>query len=116
MILGTPDDPRLPSGTVDAAVVLNTYHELANPQVILDALSRSLKPNGRLVVVDRGPRIDVQAPREVEEHRHELPSDVAASEIRHEGFEIIAQQDHFIDQSGDDQLWWLIVAQKDNAR
>jgi ubiquinone/menaquinone biosynthesis C-methylase UbiE len=116
VILGNPDDPRLPSGTVDAALVLNTYHELTNPKSILDALYRSLKPNGRLVVVDRGPRIDVQAPRNVEEERHELPPDVAASEISHEGFEIVAQQDHFIDQSDDDQLWWLIVAQKANAR
>jgi ubiquinone/menaquinone biosynthesis C-methylase UbiE len=112
VILGTPDDPRLPSGAVDAVLVLNTYHELTNPQLTLDALFRSLKPNGRLVVVDHDSRIDVPAPRDVEEERHELPLNVAESEIRHEGFEILTQQDHFIDQSGEIQLWWLIVAQK----
>lgn len=110
--LGTPDDPTLPSGGVDAVLVLNIYHEFTNPQLTLDAVFRSLKPKGRLVVVDRGPRTDVPAPRDVEEGRHELPLNVAASEIRHGGFEIMTQQDHFIDQSGDAQLWWLFVAQK----
>lgn len=112
VILGTPNDPRLPSGTADAVLVLNTYHELTDPPAVLDALLRSLKPGGRLVVVDRGPRSDTQLPRDVEQERHELPPDAAANEIRHEGFEIVLQQDSFIDQSGDDQLWWLIIAQK----
>src|SRR5215472_1584754 len=33
----------------------NTYHELTHPALILDQLSRSLKPGGHLVIVDRGP-------------------------------------------------------------
>ena len=30
-VLGTPDDPKLPSGSVDAVLMLKVYHEIAHP-------------------------------------------------------------------------------------
>jgi hypothetical protein len=32
-------------------------------------------------------------------------------ELRRTGFEIVSQDDHFIDRPGDD-LWWLAIARK----
>jgi ubiquinone/menaquinone biosynthesis C-methylase UbiE len=51
--VGDPDDPRLPAGIVDAVLIANTYHEFANPELMLDHISRSLRLGGRLVVLDR---------------------------------------------------------------
>ena len=50
-ILGTPDDPRLPSG-LDAALIVDAYHEMEDPITLLGHVGRGLKPQGRLGVVD----------------------------------------------------------------
>jgi len=59
-ILGTPSDPRLPKG-LDAAIIVDSYHEMddpANPTLVttlLKNIARSLKPQGRLGIVDFNP-------------------------------------------------------------
>src|SRR6185436_19247955 len=56
-VLGIATDPKLPAGTLDAALILDAYHEMndpAKPEAILTLLgnvSRSLKPQGRLGIV-----------------------------------------------------------------
>ena len=45
-ILGRPDNPLLP-GTVDAVLLLKTYHEVAQPIVLLRHLRASLSPGPR---------------------------------------------------------------------
>jgi predicted methyltransferase len=56
-VMGTPTDPRLPTG-LDAVLIVNAYHEMddpARPEVIrtlLGNVARSLKPQGRLGVAD----------------------------------------------------------------
>lgn len=50
-ILGTADDPKLPSD-LDAVLIVGTYPEIADPVTLLRHVARSLKPNGRLGIVD----------------------------------------------------------------
>ena len=58
-VMGTADDPRLPPG-VDAALIVGSFHEMQfdeagkrrDPVVLLQNIARSLKPQGRLGVVD----------------------------------------------------------------
>jgi ubiquinone/menaquinone biosynthesis C-methylase UbiE len=50
-ILGTEDDPRLPSN-LNAVLVVDTYPEFGRPIEILKHVARALAPNGRLGVVD----------------------------------------------------------------
>jgi ubiquinone/menaquinone biosynthesis C-methylase UbiE len=51
-VLGAPDDPRLPAASIDLALMVDVYHELASPQVFLRRLGDALKPDGRLVLVE----------------------------------------------------------------
>ena len=51
-ILGTQDDPKLPAGSVDAVLIVDLYHEIVNPVVLLKNVARALKPTGRVGVVD----------------------------------------------------------------
>ena len=51
-VLGAPDDPRLPPGSCDAVLLLDTYHELDNPGAMLRSIAKALKPQGRIGVVD----------------------------------------------------------------
>jgi predicted methyltransferase len=59
-ILGTASDPRLPSG-LDAAIISDAYHEMDDPAdptlvvTLLKNVARSLKPQGRLGIVDWTP-------------------------------------------------------------
>ena len=108
-ILGEPDDPHLPTASVDAVLVLNTYHELRHAAVILDELFRSLKPGGRLVIVDRGPSVAHETGLESEDHA--IASIEVEKTLRRQGFKVIERDDHFTQQPGDG-LWWIIVAQK----
>lgn len=56
--LGTEDDPRLPANSVDAALILKTYHEIAQPIRLLKNLKKSLRPNARLGIIDRNGKGD----------------------------------------------------------
>jgi len=50
-ILGTATDPRLPPG-LDAILIVDVYHEMDDPVTLLKNAARSLRPNGRIGVVD----------------------------------------------------------------
>ncbi len=52
LVLGTPTESRLPDGAIDLALMVDVYHELAQPQVFLQSLKRALKPDGRLVLIE----------------------------------------------------------------
>jgi ubiquinone/menaquinone biosynthesis C-methylase UbiE len=106
-----PNNPRLPTGLVDAVLIANTYHELTEPKAILRHTFRSLRSGGRLVVVDRGPEFAHGESRDAETHQHELALELAEKEIRQGGFDIILQQVNFIERPGDES-WWVIVARK----
>ena len=51
-VLGTTTDPRLPAGAVDLVLMVDVYHEFDHPHEMLDAIARSLKPDGRVVFVE----------------------------------------------------------------
>ena len=51
-VLGKEADPRLPPRSVDMAFIAHSYHEFSEPETIMEAIRRSLKPTGRLVVVE----------------------------------------------------------------
>jgi ubiquinone/menaquinone biosynthesis C-methylase UbiE len=51
-VLGTLTDPRLPAGTLDLALMVDVYHEFEFPYEMLAAITRALKPGGRLVFVE----------------------------------------------------------------
>jgi len=104
VIVGEQDNPRLPTGTVDAVLICNTYHEFSNPELMLSHTLRALRAGGHLVVLDRRPRAEA-------EHGHEVLLEVVENELRQKGFKIVSQDNHFIERPGDDP-WWLLVAQK----
>jgi 2-polyprenyl-3-methyl-5-hydroxy-6-metoxy-1,4-benzoquinol methylase len=52
-ILSTPDDPKLAKETVDAVLLLKTYHEVADPVALLKHLRPALRPGARLGIVDK---------------------------------------------------------------
>jgi SAM-dependent methyltransferase len=50
--LGDPHDPRLPIASLDAAILVHMYHEIAQPYAFLYNLAPALKPGARVGIVD----------------------------------------------------------------
>jgi ubiquinone/menaquinone biosynthesis C-methylase UbiE len=51
-VLGTPSDPSLPLRSVDLVLMVDVYHEFDLPWEMMQGICRSLKPNGRVVLVE----------------------------------------------------------------
>jgi predicted methyltransferase len=51
-VVGKEDDPSLPAGSIDRAVLVHMYHEIESPYALLWHLGISLKPGGRVGVID----------------------------------------------------------------
>jgi SAM-dependent methyltransferase len=52
LVLGGVKDPRLPEGAVDLVLLVDVYHEFSEPEAMMTAIRRSLKPDGRVVLVE----------------------------------------------------------------
>jgi SAM-dependent methyltransferase len=50
--LGEPHDPRLPADSLDIAILVHMYHEIAQPYGLLYNLVPALKPGARVGIVD----------------------------------------------------------------
>lgn len=97
-VLGTPDDPKLPPDSLDAAIMLRVYHEVAHPPLMLEALHRALKPGGRFGVIDHpGNGAD-----------HGIDADVVRHEVERAGFRYVGLYDF----TKGDQNDYMIVFQR----
>jgi ubiquinone/menaquinone biosynthesis C-methylase UbiE len=52
LVRSSATDPGLPEGLCDLILMVDVYHELARPQEVLRKLRASLKPDGRLVLIE----------------------------------------------------------------
>jgi ubiquinone/menaquinone biosynthesis C-methylase UbiE len=82
-IQGSQANARLPAAAVDVALMIHMYHEIEQPYLLLDRLRRSLKPGGRVVIVD------LDRPSE----EHGMPKALLACEVKAVGYELISTTD-----------------------
>ncbi|HUY19224.1 MAG TPA: methyltransferase domain-containing protein [Candidatus Binataceae bacterium] len=54
-VLGGYDDPKLPVKNVDVAFFHRVLHMIEHREAYLDAVAKYLKPDGRVVVIDKNP-------------------------------------------------------------
>jgi len=54
-VLGTVEDPRFPSGSLDMVFMVNSFHDLERPVELLANLLPALKPDATVVIMDRDP-------------------------------------------------------------
>ncbi len=52
LIQGTPTDPKLPAASTDLILLVDVYHEFSEPEAMLNALRRALKPGGRIALAE----------------------------------------------------------------
>ena len=51
-VLGDVADPKLPASTMDLVLLVDVYHEFSAPQQMLRKIRETLKPDGRLVLLE----------------------------------------------------------------
>ena len=114
VIKGSENDPTLPQSSLDAVLILDTYHEIDAHEEVLQHIKASLKKGGRLVICEPIAEERRSLSRSEQERKHELALEFALADLKKAGFKIIFQKDNFIDrtrQKGDKM--WVIVAGKD---
>ena len=50
--LGDFDDPKLPDGSIDVVLIVNTYHHIENRPAYFQRLQQDLAPGGRIAVIE----------------------------------------------------------------
>jgi predicted methyltransferase len=98
-ILSKPDDPQLPADTIDAVLLLKTYHEISHPVTLLTNLRRSLTPGAKIGIIDRNG--DAQ--------NHGINKDIVIREANAAGYELKSSYD-FV--KGDGMDYFLIFSAK----
>jgi ubiquinone/menaquinone biosynthesis C-methylase UbiE len=51
-LLGTDTDPRLRENSLDLILLVDVYHEFSQPSAMMKAIRKSLKPAGRIALVE----------------------------------------------------------------
>ncbi|HLL70186.1 MAG TPA: class I SAM-dependent methyltransferase [Pyrinomonadaceae bacterium] len=82
-VLGREDDPALPEKSVDAVLILKTYHEIAEPIRLMRNLRRSLSAGALVGIIDRNGTGD----------DHGLDDRKVISEMERAGFALVEQHD-----------------------
>ena len=81
-VLGTETDPKLPAGQMDLVLLVDVYHEFSQPQTMLRKIRESLKPDGRLVLLEyrkEDPKIPIRP-------EHKMSVAEVKAELEPEGF------------------------------
>ena len=82
VILGKGDDPLLPEKSVDAVLLMKTYHEVAQPIQLLKRTSAAMRAGALLGIIDRNGKGD-----------HGIDQDVVIKEAARAGFVLVNQYD-----------------------
>ena len=89
-VLGTFNDPKLRAQSLDAALMVDSFHEVdaVNRETMLANLGKALKPQGRLGIVDF--RLDGTGPGPAPEER--VSSDVVIEAAQKAGLKLLRQE------------------------
>ena len=90
-ILGAEDNPNLPENSVDAVLILKTYHEIAQPIKVLESVRKSLKKDALVGIIDRNGNGD----------DHGIKDEIVIEELKRAGFSLMDKYD-FVKPDGMD--------------
>jgi SAM-dependent methyltransferase len=95
-MLGAADDPRLPARTVDAVLLLKTYHEVAKPVDLLRNLRAALRPGARVGIIDRDGNGE----------DHGVQKKVVVREAEEAGYRLVEEHDDLVK---DDKMDYFLI-------
>jgi len=87
-VLGQVGDARLPPGRLNAVLIVDAYHEIEDRVALLGNLARSLRPDGRIGVVDF--KLEGGGPGPPTEER--VSPDAVVSDAAKAGLRLLSQE------------------------
>ena len=98
-VLGQPDDPMLPAGSVNAVLLLKVYHEIAHPVDFMKKLAPALREGAKVGIIDRNGN----------GANHGVDHEVVEREMGEAGFKLAATYDF---TKADGQDYFMIFVAK----
>lgn len=90
-VLGTEDDPKLADNSIDAVLILKTYHEIGQPIKVLEKVRKALKKDALVGIIDRNGNGD----------DHGIKQETVIDELKRAGFAPVDRYD-FVKPDGMD--------------
>ncbi|WP_425397954.1 class I SAM-dependent methyltransferase [Aeoliella sp.] len=87
--LGTAISPNVPKGKLDLVLLVDVYHEFSHPKEMLSAIRDSLKPTGRVALVEyrtEDPEVPIK-------RLHKMSQQQVMKEYQANGFKLVGQYD-----------------------
>jgi precorrin-6B methylase 2 len=85
VVKGKEDSPDLPENSLDLAMMVDVYHELLYPHEMLQSIKKSLKPHGKLLLVEyraEDPKVEIK-------ELHKMNVKQATRELKANGFKLV---------------------------
>jgi ubiquinone/menaquinone biosynthesis C-methylase UbiE len=85
VVKGNEKSPELPENSIDLALMVDVYHELSYPHEMLQNIRKSLKPKGKLLLLEyraEDPKVDIKP-------LHKMSVKQANKELSANGFHLI---------------------------
>ncbi|MCH6235151.1 class I SAM-dependent methyltransferase [Cognataquiflexum rubidum] len=84
-IKGTEKSPMLPENSINLAIMVDVYHELEYPHEVLQNIKKSLKPDGKLLLIEyRG-----EDPKVAIKRLHKMTVEQVTKELSANGFTLV---------------------------
>jgi precorrin-6B methylase 2 len=84
VVKGSERSPNLPDNSIDLAIMVDVYHELEHPHEMLQAVKKSLKPGGKILLLEyreEDPSIPIKP-------HHKMSVKQANKEMQANGFQL----------------------------
>ena len=109
-ILGDYDDPKLEENSIDVVLIIDAYHEMNDYQQILFHVKKALKPDGRILILEKLKRQKIGKSRKEQTQGHTIAPKYVENELKEAGFEVIAiEKDLGYWEEDPDKKIWVIV-------
>jgi ubiquinone/menaquinone biosynthesis C-methylase UbiE len=110
-ILGDYDDPKLKEQSIDVAFIIDAYHEMKDYRQILLNIKKALKPNGRLLVLEKLKQKMIGKSRQEQTLAHTISPGFVENELTEAGFTVTALKKDlgYWEEDPDKKIWVLLA-------
>jgi len=95
-ILGAADNPRLLPNSVDAVLLLKTYHEVSQPVELMQNLRGALRAGARVGIIDRNGNGE----------NHGVQKKIVIREVESAGYRLVGEHDDLVK---DDRMDYFLI-------